>query len=1758
MPALQHPPAPAPARFRPAGQADLAPAGKRAKLQANLTALRTLTALQHAGRSASPQEQSVLARWSGWGALASVFDPARTEHDGVRAELAELLGPAGYRAASRTTLNAHYTDAALASAMWEAIEQAGFAGAGGRVLEPGCGAGTFLGLAPAAATELIGVELDPTTAAVAAALYPHADIRAQSFADTRLPTGSVDLVIGNVPFAKIALHDPVHNAAGHSMHNHFIVKALLLTRPGGVVAVLTSHWTLDATNPAARREMAGLAELVTAIRLPSTAHHRAAGTKVLTDLLVLRRHPDAAGGPAAVAWERAVPVGPVEVAGTGSRPGAAPAVNEVFLSHPEWVIGDSTVRNGQYGPALDVRFDGDVAVELRGRLQQALADAGERPGWSLFSPPPAPGTEPRVLRPDAPAEQADQHLAPDRTGGFTVVVDGRVHSHPVPPSQARELTALLRLRDLTVALLGAEAASVLDTPELAVLRAQLNTAYDSYLGRYGPINRVATRRTGRVDPDTGVERLARIRPPQGGFRSDPHAPAVYALEHYDATLGTAAKATIMQGRVIAPRAPRLGADTPADAVAICLNTCGEVRLDEVARLLGQDQTSTRTSLRGLVFTDPEQPGRLVPAPEYLSGNVRAKLRTAEQAATQASEQVGAGDPDPDESGGQEPDWQVNVDALRSIVPVDLGPAEIDARLGASWIGADVVAAFLREVLADPSVQVENPGGSMWAVKGVRHSVLAASTYGTGRLPAPDLAQAVLEQRQIRITDELPDGRRVLNLTDTVAAQEKAAVLGEAFADWLWTDPDRAARLARVYNDAFNAIVLRTYDGAGQQLPGLAVTFTPLAHQRAAVARIVSEPAVLLAHDVGAGKTASMIIGAMELRRLRMAAKPAVVVPNHMLEQFTREWLQLYPQARVLAAGTEDLAGDRRRLLVGRVATGDWDAVILSRSAFERLPLAPATQQAYLDSQLEELRTQLGNSRSGSGLTVKRLEAALARAEEGLTRLTDSDRDPGVTFEQTGVDYLIVDEAHGYKNLRTPSNIAGVAVDGSQRASDLDMKLGYLRGRHGNRVATFATATPIANSVSEAYVMQRYLRPDVLRGAGISDFDSWAATFGEVTTTLELSPDGSSYRMQSRFAKFRNVPELLRMWHLSADIKTAADLALPTPTLVGGQAETVVVAPSPGLVTMMAELSERADRVQSRQVDPAQDNMLRIATHGRMAALDLRLLGREPGEPTKLAAAAGRIAAIHHRTAGHTYPGSTVPGSLQLVFSDLGTPREGWNVYDELRTLLIDRGVPAARIAFVHSARNDRQKGELFAACRSGQVAVLLGSTERMGVGTNVQARAVALHHLDCPWRPADLAQREGRILRQGNLNGTVEIVRYVSEGSFDAYLWQTVERKARFIGQVMRGTLDVREIEDIGETALSYSEVKALATGDPRILDKARADADSARLERLERAHTRTAQALRGTLRSAEQRLPVLQRDLELAARAAATAVDIRGDRFQLRLGERRHTRRPEAAAALREVLLAVPPASLAGGPAAPTQVAELAGLRVLATAVRHPEPHLRLELADVPRSGLTVELAELRTARPTGLLARLENRAGSIGAVHTGIGRELEQLRAEHDRARAELDRPFPHLQALADARRRSARLTEELSRPDPPTDNPSPEGAADQAEPSPPGHRWYETCHRLDRRLVTDPHWPALAAALDRAAASGLDVPATLSALTHDRPGGEPHPARTLHYRLIATCDAAITPRPAPSAIPPTPAVPSRAALPPTRASPHPAPRR
>jgi N12 class adenine-specific DNA methylase len=1686
---------------------------------ANLAALRVLRTLHDRPRPATLDEQRVLARWAGWGATPNVFDPRRSEFAAERAELQELLTPTQYQAAARTTLNAHYTDAALAATIWGALVAHGFGEHGDRVLEPGCGSGTFLGLAPAAAKSLVGVELDPTTAAIAAALYPHAQIRAESFADTRLAANSFDLTIGNVPFGKTALHDKVHNAAGYAMHNHFILKSLALTRPGGAVAVLTSHWTMDATNPAARREMATLADLVTAIRLPGSAHEQAAGTRVITDLLVLRRrHPNEPPLPAEE-WELTVRVGDDE--------DRAVNVNTYFQQHPERVIGTIGTRSGQFGPELDVTHAGDTAAELACRLGVELGRFSSQDGGLFTAPVEAPET--RVTIADAPVDAVEEHIGID-DDRFTVVRGGQILEHPVPATQARELRALLELRDVEIALLAAEAATTDDTDHIATLRAQLNTRYDAYAAAFGPINRVKTRRTGRVDPDTGDERLAHIRPPQGGFRADPHAPAVYALESYDAATGTATKSAIFTERTVAPRPQRLGADTAEDAVAICLDTHGQVRLPDVARLLGRTEPEARAQLGRLVFNDPADPDRLIPAAEYLSGNVRIKLAEARVAATRHGDER----------------WADNIDALTAVQPVDLTPAEITVRLGASWISAEVVAQFLTEVLDDPSIKVENPGGSLWSVKGNHHSVLATTTYGTGRASAISLAQSLLEQRVIKIYDEPEPGVRIPNLTETVAAQEKAAELNERFADWVWEDPDRATTLARLYNDTFNAIVLRSYDGAHRQFPGLAITIQLRQHQIAAVVRMLSEPTVLLAHEVGAGKTLEMVVGCMELRRLGMVRKPAVVVPNHMLEQFSREWMQAYPQARILAAGTEDLSRDRRRLFVARVATGDWDAVILSRSAFQRLALTPEHQQAYYDQQLATLRTRLDNSRAAGGLTVKRLEGALQRAEERLKNLTDTDRDPAIAFETTGIDYLCLDEAHGYKNLQLASNIPGASNEGSQRASDLDMKLHYLRERHGHRVATFATATPIANSVAEAYVMQRYLRPDILDAAGLTDFDSWAATFGEVSTDLELTPDGSGYKMKSRFAKFRNVPELLRMWHLSADIKTAEDLNLPTPAIAGGQPETVVVPASNQLTEFMRQLAERADRVQAKAVDPSEDNILKVAGHGRMAALDLRLLPRDlyaalpapdPGERTKLEAAADRIAAIHHQHADRTYPNHPAQGALQLVFCDLGTPDgKGWNAYAELRDLLAARGVPAERVRFMHEARNDREKGELFAAARTGRVSVLIGSTEKMGVGTNVQARAAALHHLECPWRPADLAQRDGRAIRQGNLNDEVALYRYVTEQSFDGYTWQTVERKARFIAQVMRGKLDVREIEDVGDVALSYAEVKALACGDPRILEKARVDAETTRLERLQRAWARTHRALEATVDGADRRIPLLQADLDRLDDALPRVRPTRGDDFVMTVANATYDSRSGAAAALRNSLALIDPRHR---DIEPRVVAHLGGFDVLAAGHQLLEPHLRVELAGVPRSGVDVGLDELRPERPIGLITRLENRVAGLTQQRAEIAHEISRARTERDRAAVELGQPFPHEAALATTRRRGAELADQLAAEAAATEQPATTANPPAVEAAATSPAWRQMAEAIDPTITRDPSWPALAVALQRAQDAGYPARRQLPTLAAEILPDE-QPARALHYRLIADTEAAAATGPA------TPAPATRVARP------------
>ncbi len=1169
-------------------------------MAANFEALRILARLDAEQRPADLKERELLARWSSWGAVPQLFDESNLEWAPARSELRQLLDDEAWRAARRTTINAHYTDPQIAQAMWQTLTDLGFEA--GRVLEPGAGAGAFIGLAPPGA-QLTGVELDPTTARLAQAIHPQASIRAESFADTRLPDGHFDAAIGNVPFADVRLYDPRHNPAGLSLHNHFIVKALSLVREGGLVVVLSSHYTLDAHSPGARREISWLGELLGAVRLPTGAHRRTAGTEALTDLLVLRRRNNAQGDVDA-GWET---TREVDVDGGRAR------INRYFAEHPDRVLGQLAVGHGMYGQdTLHVHPTGGLdhlADQLAEQLSEisTLAHAHGR----TLTPRAAevdPEKKPQRARQGAPAASEGLwggHLAATAGGTFTILTAGQPAPFDVARAHRTELRHLLELRDRARELLTAEAATLEDTPHLGRLRGRLRERYTGYLARYGAINRFTFRPTGHTDPDTGEQRLARLTPRAVQLlRSDPFAPLVRALEVFDDATQHAAPATLLSQRVVAPRAPRLGADTPADALAICLDTRGRVDLEEIAALLGQAPAEARQSLGELVYDDPE--AGLVPAAEYLSGDVRAKLTAARHATA------------------ENPDLAVNVAALERVMPADLGVEDVEPRLGAAWIDAGTHREFLAQILDDDTAAVEHPGGAIWAVRARNQTVRATSEWGTGRMPAAQIAKAAIEQRPIQVTDEIedPDGRtrRVVNPTETAAAQEKAQAMQERFAEWCWEQPDRSARLLSEYNRRFNSLVLRDYTGTGGELtlPGLARTFVPQPHQRAAVARMIAEPAVGLFHCVGAGKTAEMAIGVMELRRLGLVRKPAVIVPNHMLEQFSREWLALYPGARLLAAATSDLAGEKRRTFVARAAANDWDAIVITRSAFERIPVSPTVQAAYAEREIDGLRRMLETARGGDGLTVKRLEKLTLAAEQRLAERLDSAKDPGVTFEETGIDYLCVDEAHDYKNLHTPSNIRDAAIDGSQRASDLHMKIGYLRERHGSRTVTLATATPIANSVTEAHVMCRYLRPRTCsrrlasrtstagqrRSARQSPRSRWPPPAAATTACTPGSPD------------FRTSPRCSANGTCSPTPAPPRTSSSPARSSPGRRApETVLIPATAELRAYVAHLGDRAEQVRSGAVSPEEDNMLLISTDGRKAALDMRLVGGHPAPPS---------------------------------------------------------------------------------------------------------------------------------------------------------------------------------------------------------------------------------------------------------------------------------------------------------------------------------------------------------------------------------------------------------------------------------------------------------------------------------------------------------------------------------------------------------------
>lgn len=1581
----------------PVDRVDFAPSGQTAKVEANLAALRTLRTLTG---GASPAERAVLARWSGWGAIPGMFDEDDTRWAGARTELSRLLDPAAWDAAARTTINAHYTPAEIVDAIWDAVIGLGFKG--GRVLEPGCGSGNFIGLAPLP-VDATGIELDPTTAAIAAALYPSAMIRAESFADTRLPNGHFDLTVGNVPFGKIVLHDPIHNQGRLSMHNHFIVKSLQLTRPGGIVAVITSRFTMDARNPSARREIASLADLIGAVRLPAGTMRATAGTDVIVDLLLLRR--GAGGGEP---WATVQPVdtddGPV-------------TVNEYLARHRNLILGTLGAAGGQYGETdITVKATGPVGPMLTEALSE-LVDHAHAAGLA--------GTHrPAVCRPEP--VQADlggvtfgeyhhEGSIVATRGGFARQVGGIAEPFDVKPrSDAPELAALIAIRDTLAATLAAQASSLDDT-DFAAAQADLNAAYDTYSRRFGPLNRFKMARTGRTDPDTGEDKQRRMMPRMGGFRSDPDWPSVSALEHFDPEYQTATKAAIFTQRVVTLRQPRMGADTAQDALAICLDTYGRVDLDRVAGLLGVDLGDARTELGALVFDDPATPGRLIPAAAYLSGNVRTKL----------AEAVTAG-------------YESNIAALRAVQPVDLTPEDIDARLGAPWIDAADIEDFARETLGAQYVKVEyTAAASLWAITcngWERHTTRMSSTWGTRRADAITLIGRSLEQQPVTIYDYLDDRTRVVNPTDTLAAREKQDALERRFSEWVWESPARADRLAERYNRLFNSTVAATYDGSHLTTPGLASNFHPHPHQLDAVWRILSDPTVLLGHAVGAGKTAVMVIAGMEMRRLGLARRPIYTVPNHMLEQFSREFIQLYPRAKVLVANKDDVGKTNRKTFAARCATGDWDAVVISHTSFERLGVSPETQARFLADQIGEYDAAIRASKIGEKLNAKRLETAKARLEEKHKTLINAERrDDGVTWETMGVDYIFCDEAHAHKNLGFPSHVQGLGGTGSQRAEDMALKLHTLRDRHGARVATFATATPITNTIGEMYVMQRYLQPDTLAAAGIASFDAWAATFGRTVTTLELAPDGGSYRINTRFARFANVPELVTMFRLIADIRTTEQLGLPTPAIIGGHPDTVVVDPSDGLLDYVGELVARSEKIRSRQVPPEEDNMLKVSGDGRAAALDLRLVGHRP-DPRggKIMAAATRIAGIWAEHAGQQFTDATGlpdprPGALQLVFCELGTPRATWNVYRELRDQLVTLGLPADQVRFIHEAADDRAKAELFEACRAGRVAVLVGSTQKMGVGTNVQRRAVALHHLDAPWRPADIEQREGRILRQGNHHSAVHIVRYVTERSFDVFMWQTLQRKAGFIHQVTQGEVPGRQVDDVGDQELSYAEVKALATGNPLIMEKAGVEGELAKLERLARAHQTEQRSLALRQRDNADRAVRLSARAAACDRAAARRVDTRGDLFTMTVAGTVHTARVDAGVHLRHTLIDM--IDTFDGRERGTAIGTIAGFTVQVDIAGFPLIDATIALVGVPVQPLRLSRGDLKAADPAGLIARLENRAARLEEAAAACRDEIDVCDSEGEEIADRLGRTFEHADRLTRLRARLIELDELLA---------------------------------------------------------------------------------------------------------------------------------
>ncbi|WP_190208556.1 SNF2-related protein [Streptomyces fumanus] len=1407
---------------------------------------------------------------------------------------------------------------------------------------------------------MTGVEVEPTTAAIARHLYPDAEIITSGLEEVPLADGGFDGVVGNVPFGRYKRFDKVHNAdLSLSIHDHFVLKSLYATRPGGVVALITSRYTMDAEKPDARERMYQLGDLVGAVRLPARAHAAAAGTDVVTDVLFLRRRMPGEE-PGDKTWltsrKRVLPGHDDEL-----------AVNSYFDAHPEYVLGELRAGSREWGPE----------VTVVGRTDQAPAE-------SLAAAAAAIAVEARAAGLTAAADQRTEPVQTIVTGGTegalgldaegnpTIIDGGRPVLLEVHPDQRDQLVQLIRLKGLTLKLYETEADTPEpgETPQLAALRAELRVAWRDYRKKHPPLTKPRqhyvftppeAREQAKAQGLKEVPAAWKQRTAFAWIDDDPDASLLFGLEEWDERTGKGTEQKVLLTRVLEPRVLPARANSHEDAIALAMEyDGGRLDMSRVASLLGLDEESAAAQCAdaGLAYRDPLQGDAWEPRHRYLSGNVRVKLAAARERAA------------------EDPTFQGNVSALERVQPADLAPSEIKAKIGAPWMPVETYNDFLAH-LGFEDASVLHAGGTVWEVRGAKHGDLARTEWGTSARPTQDLFSALLRQADstIQVTYRDHEGRTYVDKAATDEAQEKARLLAEAFEDWVWADETRAANLAKIYNEQFNNLVLPEYSGSALTLPGLISGWTMKEHQNAAIRRIVNEPTALLAHVVGAGKTATMAAGAMELRRTGLASKPCLIVPNHMLKQWSREFRQLYPNAKILAITASDLNKKRRAKFMGRIAGGDWDAVILTHEAFNRVPLRPDTQRAYLDHEMKSLRDQLDIA-AQAGMhrnTVKQIEESLANAEARLQQQIESmGDDNGVYLEDTGVDYVFLDEAHEYKNLRTVSAIPGAAIQGSAKATKLHMVLNYLRTTNeSNRVATLATGTPIANSVTEAYVLKRYLAPQILEEMGLDAFDNWAATFGEVVSQLEPDPKGDGYKYKARFSRFFNVPELMSAYRSFADVRMAEDLDLPTPPVLenedGQRGETVLIPPTPAQRRFIEELPHKpwvrkpggvlkalgeglrasvdldlvdatealhnlglnitADQISSE--DPAGGgrvlDMEKVADLADAAAVDMRSVGGSKEMGSKIPYAAEKIAEIWQETKDIVYPVSgddptpqELPGGLQLVFLDEGTPgstaRYAADLYADLRDELVQRGMPRESIRFIHEAATDRKKGQLFADCRSGRVRVLVGSTQKMGTGTNIQDRAVALHHLSYPWRPADMAQRDGRIERRGNLNAPwidntpdhVRILYYITERTFDEFRLTTLARKARFIGQIQRKDFSAREIEDIGADAINLGMLSALASGDPAILQLAEATAERARLQGLARSWDRQQDTRTQQLGDIDDFLVRADTALEGMRAAAPNRRPTTGDDFAMTVGDATYRSRDAAANALGAKMVAI------------------------------------------------------------------------------------------------------------------------------------------------------------------------------------------------------------------------------------------------------------